>query len=57
MTTFRQIVNEMDERNMAQLAEQAFDQYEFDSRVEITMDNYDLIRRVFIDGFIKGRES
>ncbi len=57
MTTIRQIINEMDERNMARLAEQAFDQYEFDSRVEITMDNYDLVRRVFIDGFIKGSES
>ena len=57
MTTIRQIINEMDERNMAQLAEQAFDQYEFDSRVAITMENYDLVRQVFIDGFIKGRES
>jgi hypothetical protein len=57
MTTIRQIINEMDERNMAQLAELAFDQYEFDSKVEITMENYDLVRRVFIDGFIKGSES
>ena len=43
--------------NQREQAEQAFDQYEFDSRVAITMENYDLVRQVFIDGFIKGRES
>lgn len=40
-----------------ELAELAFDQYEFDSKVEITMENYDLVRRVFIDAFIRGREA
>lgn len=57
MTTLRQIINERDERNQEELAELAFDQYEFDAGVEVTLDNYDLVRQVFIEGFIKGRES
>jgi hypothetical protein len=43
--------------NQRELAEQAFDQYEFDAKVKITADNYDLVRQVFIDGFMKGRVS
>lgn len=56
MTTLRQIINERDERNQRKQAEQAFDQYEFDAKVKITLENYDLVRQAFIDGFIKGRE-
>mgnify|MGYP006281766425 CR=1 FL=1 len=40
--------------NPTELAELAFEQYEFDSEVVITEENYDLIRQVFIDAFIKG---
>jgi hypothetical protein len=43
--------------NQREQAELAFDQYEFDAKVEITLANYDLVRQVFIDAFIKGRES
>jgi len=56
MTTLRQIINERDERNQREQAEQAFDQYEFDAKVKITLENYDLVRQVFIEGYIKGRE-
>jgi hypothetical protein len=43
--------------NQKELAELAFDQYEFDSKVVITLENYDLIRQVFIYAFTKGREA
>ena len=36
------------------LAELAFEQYEFEAEVVITEENYDLIRQVFIDAFIMG---
>ena len=39
------------------LAELAFEQYEFDAKIDITIENYDLIRQVFIDAFIKGRKT
>jgi len=39
------------------LAELAFEQYEFDAKIDITIENYDLIRQVFIDAFIKGRNT
>ena len=39
------------------LMELAFDQFEFDAKVKITAENYDLIRQVFIYAFTKGRES
>jgi hypothetical protein len=42
--------------NQREQAEQAFDQYEFDAKVKVTLENYDLVRQVFIDGYIKGRE-
>ena len=47
----------MNEENSLREAELAFDQYEFDAKVKITADNYDLVRQVFIDGFMKGRVS
>jgi hypothetical protein len=43
--------------NLIELAEQAFEQYEFDAKVKITLENYDIIRQVFIDAFMKGSES
>jgi hypothetical protein len=49
---------EFSERFQAnQIAEQAFEQYEFDAKVNITVENYDLIRQVFIDAFVRGKES
>lgn len=41
----------------AEEAELAFDQYEFDAKVKITIENYDIIKQVFIEAFTKGRES
>ena len=43
--------------SVEELAELAFEQYEFDAEVVITEENYDLIRQVFIDAFIKGRNT
>jgi hypothetical protein len=42
---------------ITELAEKAFEQYEFDAKVKITLENYDTIRQVFIDAFMKGSES
>ena len=39
------------------LAELAFEQYEFDTKVNLTVENYDIVRQVFIDAFIKGRNT
>jgi hypothetical protein len=47
-------------KNMVEITEQAelaFDQYEFDSSVNLTIENYDIVRQVFIDAFIQGKES
>jgi hypothetical protein len=43
--------------NQRELAEKAFDQFEFDTKINLTVENYDLIRQVFIDAFVRGRES
>ena len=41
----------------AELAELAFDQFEFDTKIKLTVENYDLVRQVFIEGFKKGRTT
>ena len=46
-----------EEQDETVLAELAFEQYEFDAKIDITIENYDLIRQVFIDAFIKGRKT
>jgi hypothetical protein len=43
--------------NQKELAELAFDQFEFDTKINLTVENYDTIKQVFIEAFIKGRES
>jgi len=47
----------MDNHDATVLAELAFEQYEFDAKVKITVENYDLVRQVFIDAFIKGKTT
>jgi hypothetical protein len=42
---------------ITELAEQAFEQYEFDAKVKITAENYDLVRQVFIDAFVQGMKA
>jgi hypothetical protein len=42
---------------ITELAEQAFDQYEFDASVNLTTENYDIVRQVFIDAFVQGMEA
>ena len=39
------------------VAELAFDQFEFDTKINLTVENYDTIKQVFIEAFTKGRES
>ena len=54
---FQEISDDEPNREEVILMELAFDQYEFDSEVKITAENYDLIRQVFIYAFTKGREA
>ena len=54
---FQEISDDEPNREEVILMELAFDQYEFDAKVKITAENYDLIRQVFIYAFTKGRES
>jgi hypothetical protein len=49
--------NKPDDQDETVLAELAFDQFEFDAKVDITVENYDLIREVFMYAFNKGRKS
>lgn len=54
---FQEISDDEPDQYEVELAEVAFDQYEFDSKIKLTVENYDIIRQVFIDAFTKGRES
>ena len=54
---FQEISDDEPDQDEVVLIELAFDQYEFDSKVNFTVKNYDLIREVFTYAFKKGRES
>jgi hypothetical protein len=54
---FQEISDDEPNREEVILMELAFDQFEFDAKVKITAENYDLIRQVFIYAFTKGREA